>query len=186
MEFHLLTTERLLLRKVEPTDASFVLKGYSNDAITKFMLYRYYTLEEVQVQMNHYANMYKNETGIAWLIESLETKEPIGIISIFHLSTIHKKAELGFWSLPEFWGKGFTTEAGNAVIDYCFNTLHLNRIEATVETEHLASIATIKKLGLQHEGTFKEYEINNGKFIDLMMFAFLRKEYTLFNKRLDV
>ncbi len=177
MKFHPLTTERLHLRKVIQADAPFVLKGYSNDAITKFMLYRYYTLDEVQTQMNHYASMYQNKTGIAWLIEHLITKEPIGIISIFNLSTIHKKTEIGFWSLPEYWGNGYITEAAKAVIAFCFDALQLNRIEATVETEHMASIAVIKKLQLEHEGTFKEYEINNGSFIDLMMFAILKKNY---------
>ena len=84
------------------------------------------------------------------------------------------EVEIGYAMMPEFWGKGYTTEAGKAVLQFCFHQLQLNRIEATVETENPASIAAIQKLGLQHEGTFKEYEMNNDKFIDLMMFAILK------------
>lgn len=174
MEFRSVITDRLLLRKVEQTDAPFILKGLSNDVLTKYMLIHYYSLDEVQEQMDYYANHYKNNTGYYWLMQCLQTGAEIGVIGINNLSSIHKKAEIGFWSLPEFWGKGYTTEAGKAVLQFCFHQLQLNRIEATVETENPASIAAIQKLGLQHEGTFKEYEMNNDKFIDLMMFAILK------------
>ncbi len=174
MEFRSIITDRLLLRKVEQTDAPFILKGLSDDELTKYMLIHYYSLEEVQEQMEYYANHYKNNTGYYWLMECLEKGVEIGVIGINNLSSIHKKAEIGFWSLSEFWGKGYTTEAGKAVLQFCFHQLQLNRIEATVETENPASIAAIQKLGLEHEGTFKEYEINNGKLIDLMMFAILK------------
>lgn len=177
MIFKELHTERLLLRKVEATDNEFVLKAYSNDELTKFMLHRYYTLDEIKVQMQHYADMYENNKGLAWVMQDAATQEPIGIISLFYYSAEHKKIEIGFWILPEYAGKGYTTEAGKAVINYCFAELDVNRLEATVETENLASISVIKKIGLMHEGTFREYEINNGKFINLMMFSILKKEW---------
>jgi ribosomal-protein-alanine N-acetyltransferase len=174
MEFRSIITNRLLLRKVEQTDAPFILKGLSNDVLTKYMLVHYYSLDEVQEQMDYYASHYENETGYYWLMQCLKTGDAIGVIGINNLSQIHKKAEIGFWSLPEFWGKGYTTEAGKAILQFCFQCLQLNRVEATVETQNPASIAAIQKLGLQHEGTFKEYEMNNGKLIDLMMFAILK------------
>ena len=176
MEIQSIQTERLLLRKVQPSDNHFVLKGLSNDTVTEFMLIRYYTLEAVQEQMDWYANHYKNKTGYYWLMELKETKELIGVIGYHAVSFEHKKAELGFWLLPEFWKKGLVAEASKATLDFMFNTLLLNRIEATVETENPASINAIKKLGFAHEGTFREYEMNNGKFIDLMMFALLRRD----------
>jgi ribosomal-protein-alanine N-acetyltransferase len=176
MEFRSIITNRLLLRKVEQADAPFILKGLSNDVVTEYMLIRYYTIEQLQEQMDYYANHYKNNTGYYWLMECLETGVEIGVIGINNLSVVHKKAEIGFWILPEFWGKGFTTDAGKAIVEFCFHHLRLNRIEATVETENPASIATIKKLGLQHEGTFRQYEMNNGKLIDLMMFAILQSD----------
>lgn len=175
MEFQPLETERLLLRKVEQSDNHFVLRGLSNDVVTQFMLIGYYTLKEVQEQMDFYADHYRNRTGYYWLMELKETKEAIGIIGYHAVSFVHKKAELGFWMLPEFWKKGFATEAAKATLDFMFDVLQLNRIEATVETGNPASINTIKKLGFAHEGTFHEYEMNNGKFIDLMMFALLKR-----------
>lgn len=176
MELSSLETNRLLLRKIQQSDNHFVLEGLSNDELTKFMLIRYYTLDEVQGQMDFYANHYQNKTGYYWLMELRETHEPIGIIGYHAVSWEHKKAELGFWLLPKFWKNGYVTEAALATLNFVFDTLQLNRIEATVETENPASINAIMKLGFTHEGTFREYEINNGKFIDLMMFALLKRD----------
>ena len=172
-----LDTERLLLRKVEQTDAAFVLTALSNDELTKYMLIRYYTLNEVQEQMDYYANHYKNDTGYYWLMQNKITNESIGIIGINNISALHKKAEMGFWLLQMFNNKGYVTEAAKAVLHFCFNSLKLNRVEATVETQNPASIKVIEKIGFTHEGTFKEYETNNGVFIDLMMYGLLAKEY---------
>lgn len=178
MKFHPLTTERLYLRKVIQTDAPFILEGLSNDVLTQFMLIHYYSLEEVQEQMDYYANHYTKNTGYYWLIEELKTSESVGVIGINNISTIHQKAEIGFWCLPKFWNKGIITQAAKAVIQFCFTQLKLNRIEATVESENLASIATIRKLEFKHEGTFEQYEMNNGKWINLMMFALLKSNYS--------
>lgn len=170
-----LETERLWLRKVEQTDASFILEFFSNDEATKYMLYHFYTLDEVQEQMDYYENQYKNETGCYWLMQHKKTNESIGVVGLHNIQKEHRKGEIGFWILPKFGSKGYTTEAAKAVVDCCFNSLNFNRVEATVETENPASIKVIQKLGFTHEGTFKEYEMNNGKFIDLMMFARLKK-----------
>jgi ribosomal-protein-alanine N-acetyltransferase len=175
MEFRSIITNQLLLRKVEQTDAPFVLEGLSNDVLTKYMLIQYYSLEEVQKQMDYYANHYTNKTGFYWLIETLDTGKNVGVIGVNNISSTHQKAEIGFWILPKYWQQGYTAEAAKAVLQFAFNELQLNRIEATVETENIASIATINKLGFKHEGTFEQYEINNGSFIDLMMFAILKK-----------
>lgn len=177
MEFSPLTTKHLLLRKVEQTDAPFVLKALSNDTVTQFMLIRYYTQEEVQVQMDYYAQQYANKTGCYWLMQLHETAESIGVIGFHNVSMLHRKAEIGFWLAPEYWNKGYVTEAGNALLTYCFEQQGFNRIEATVETNNIASIKAIEKLGMQHEGTFRQYEMNNGKFIDLMMYAILKQDY---------
>lgn len=172
-----LETERLCLRKVQQIDAPFILDFFKDDEATKYMLYHFYDLDEVQVQMDYYKNQYENETGCYWLMQHKETGENIGVIGLHNILKEHQKGELGFWVLPKFNSRGYTTEAAKAVVACCFNNFNFNRVEATVETENPASVKVIEKLGFKHEGTFRQYEMNNGKFIDLMMFAILKNEY---------
>ena len=88
----------------------------------------------------------------------------------------HRKAETGYWIFPEYWGKGIVTEAMRKVIDYGFNEMNLHRITAEVEDDHPGSIAVLKKLGFIYEGTMKECEIKNGRFINLELYALLKQE----------
>lgn len=54
---------------------------------------------------------------------------------------------------------------------YGFHKLGLHRIEGIVETENKNCKSAMAKLDFQHEGTMKECEIKNGKFISLDIYA---------------
>lgn len=176
--FQELVTQRLQLVKVTKLHEQFILQGLSNTAVTKYMLIHFNNANEVQEQMHYYEKQYETNNGMYWVMQENTTKKFIGVIGINNLSLVHSKAELGFWLLPEQTKKGFVTEACKAVLKFCFTTLKLNRVEATIETENELSINVIKKLGFIHEGTFREYELNKGKRIDLMMWSILKKEFT--------
>lgn len=62
-------------------------------------------------------------------------------------------AEVGmFWAIdPAHRGKGYATEAAQALIDYLFNNIHLVRVIATTEFDNLASQAVMRKLGMRLE-----------------------------------
>jgi ribosomal-protein-alanine N-acetyltransferase len=172
-----LQTARINLVKVTADFTLNILEGLSNPVVTQFMLIHYNNLKEVQEQMQYYEAQYNNNNGMYWAMLSRENSDFIGVIGITNLSQLHKKAELGFWILPQFFNKGYTTEAAKTVLQFCFNNLGLNRVEATVETENKASLKLLKKLWFTHEGTFREYEINKGKVIDLMMYSILKSEF---------
>lgn len=175
--FQPLNTSRIALNKITPAHASQILQGLSNAAVTKYMLIHYNTLQEVQEQMAYYKTQYETQKGMYWAMEEKQNQQFIGVIGINNVSIIHKKAELGFWVLPEQSNQGFVTEASKEVLAFCFDNLQLNRVEATVETENMPSITVLKKLGFTHEGTFREYEINQENKIDLMMFSILQSEF---------
>jgi ribosomal-protein-alanine N-acetyltransferase len=61
-------------------------------------------------------------------------------------------AELGYWLGRCFWGNGFATEAGSAVVQYAFRTLGLARLTSGYFTENLASDRVLTKLGFVKTG----------------------------------
>jgi ribosomal-protein-alanine N-acetyltransferase len=83
----------------------------------------------------------------------------------------HKKAEIGFWLLPDFWGTGIMSEAIRLVCDYGFSQLGLHRIEAFVETKNINSKNIMEKMQFTNEGTMKDAEIKNAEFISLDLYA---------------
>lgn len=170
-EFPIIKTERLLLRQFVDNDLENVFKGLSHPEIIKYYGVSFQTLEATKEQMIFFADLEKNETGIWWAVCSADNKKFYGAGGLSSLNKEHKKAEIGFWLISEFWGKGIMKEAMPLICNYGFDNLELHRIEGFVESENKNCKNVMAKLDFQHEGTMKECEIKNGKFISLDIYA---------------
>lgn len=65
-------------------------------------------------------------------------------------------AEIGFWMAPQYRGKGYVTEACEAVIAWGFSELRLARIEWRAVAGNLASARAAQSLGFQYEGLLRQ------------------------------
>lgn len=173
--FPIIKTERLLLRQFVESDLENVFTGLSNPDIIEYYGVSYHTLEATKEQMKFFANLEANGTGIWWAVCSLGNNTFYGAGGLNSLSKEHNKAEIGFWLLPDFWGQGIMKEAMPLICNYGFDNLGLHRIEGFVETENKNCKIAMAKLDFQHEGTLKECEIKNGKYISLDIYAKLKK-----------
>jgi len=176
VDFQTIRTERLLLRRFVESDLEKVFKGLSDPEIIKYYGVSYKTLEDTKAQMQFFTDLEKDETGIWWAVCSLDDKTFYGAGGLNSLSKEHKKAEIGFWLLTEFWGQGIMTEVMPIICNYGFDNLGLHRIEGLVETDNLNCKNAMKKLDFKHEGTMRDCEIKSGKFISLDIYAKLRNE----------
>ena len=68
------------------------------------------------------------------------------------------------------------TEALIAVIDYAFESMDLNRIEAQHELTNPSSGRVMEKCGMQKEGVLRQRLYNKGKFVDVALYAILRSD----------
>ncbi len=78
-----------------------------------------------------------------------ETREYIGHVYICHLD---KKPELGFIFDKYYWGKGIGSEALKAFFPKAVYECQLERVSASVNTQHVASIKLLHKLGFELQG----------------------------------
>ncbi len=168
-----ITTQRFCLRKILSTDQQQIFEGLSGEDVIKYYGISYNTFEETGRQMEWYENLIRTGTGIWWGISFRSTTELIGACGFNNISIEHNKTEMGYWLLPANWKMGIMFEVIPAIIDYAFNVLKLHRIEASVEIGNIASKKLLIKLGFQYEGTLKECELKNGKFIGLEYWALI-------------
>ncbi len=176
IEFPIIKTDRFLLRQFDERDLENVYKGLSDPEIIKYYGVSYKSPEETKAQMRFFSDLEKDGTGIWWAICSLDNKVFYGAGGLNSLSKEHKKAEIGFWLLTEFWRQGIMTDVIPIICKYGFDNLGLHRIEGLVESENLNCKNAMKKLDFDHEGTMKDCEIKNGKFISLDIYARLKNE----------
>lgn len=170
-DFPIIRTERLRLRQFEESDIENVFKGLSHPDVIKYYGVSYQTLESTKEQMSFFTDLIKNGTGIWWAICSPDDKTFYGAGGLNNLIKEHKKAEVGFWLLPDFWKKGIMAEAMPLICNYGFKNLQLHRIEAFVETDNVNCKRAISKLDFQYEGTMQDCEFKEGKFISLEIYA---------------
>lgn len=174
--FPVLTTERFLLQQVLPEDQQFIFEGLSHPGIIPFYGVRYDSFEAAATQMEWYEKSYREGTGHPWKIIDKISGEKIGVVAYYYFKPEHRKAEVGFWLFPHYWNKGITTEVLKTVITYCQNEKGIHRLEAFVEEGNMASCRVMEKLGFVYEGTMKECEIKEGKYISLLVYSLISKE----------
>lgn len=161
------STKRIELRSITASDQENIFLGLSNPEVIKYYGVSFETLEATEEQMIWFQNLEKNGTGKWWSIFNSETGQFLGAGGFNDLNKELKKAEIGFWLLPEFWNRGYMQEAMPLICDYGFNELGLNRIEGIVESENLKCKRAVEKLEFTLESTSRDSELKNGKLISL-------------------
>ncbi len=109
-----------------------------------------------------------------FIIEEIETGDPIGVTSLHRIDWIRRSAGVGYWIRRSRWGRGLATEGVGALIDRGFRVYHLHRLEAHVALENHASQRVVEKLGFEREGVAREVEFVNGRYLDHIQYSLLR------------
>ncbi|WP_440111583.1 GNAT family N-acetyltransferase [Paenibacillus sp. QZ-Y1] len=176
-KFPELKTERYTLRAAEEQDGPDLLELYSDEAVVEFMpLTPFESVEDALGEMSWYAKIFKERSGLRWMIEDGESGKVIGTCGFLNYEDVHNRAEIGYDLHPAFWGKGVMTEVARVILHFGFMDMQLNKIEARVEPENKASIRLLHKLGFQQEGVLRQHEFEKGRYIDLAVFSKLRSE----------
>lgn len=120
----------------------------------------------------------------AWTRHELATlaiTEPeaglVGAISL-RIELAHRRAEIGYWIGPPFWGLGYATEAARAMVAFGFDKLSLQRIHAQLFARNPASGRVMAKVGMQLEGTLRRHVYRWDQPEDVEAWGLLRTDFT--------
>lgn len=100
----------------------------------------------------------------------------MGVIGI-HPNAQGFRAEIGYWIGVDYWGQGYMTEAVRRVIQYGFEDLNLQRIDAWHFMHNPASARVMQKAGMTFEGIMRQHLLKWGEFVDVGGYSILRSEY---------
>ena len=76
----------------------------------------------------------------------------IGLAALKPGAAKYHRAELWYKLRPEFWNKGYATEAAKALIGFGFDALKLHRVEAGCAVDNTGSVKVLEKAGMRLEG----------------------------------
>ena len=166
--FPILFTERLKLRKLEVDDFASLVKYANNKKISDRIINIPHPYREpvAAFRMSYVVQGFKNKSRFVFAITQKEEGELIGEISL-HLNQASKTSELGYWLAEPYWGKGLITEAIEAVLNFGFERLELEKIFATCHVDNIASGKVLEKNG------FLEKNVNG----NVQLFELTKPEY---------
>lgn len=89
-----------------------------------------------------------------------------GMCTLENIDRINGTCELGYWLCKKYVGQGYMSECAAALIQYAKNELHMNSINAFVNTEHTRSIALLERLGFVRKKRLENDVENKGVLVD--------------------
>ena len=115
-------------------------------------------------------------TSYIFSVNLIETNQFIGLIALILGKAHFKNAEVWYKIHPDFWNKGYTTEALKELLNFGFN-LGLHRIEAGCAVENFASIRVLEKVGMTCEGRKRKILPIRGNWVDNYFYSILDTEF---------
>ncbi len=103
--------------------------------------------------------------------------EPAGLVGFNDIDWPNRSAFIGYWLSEHLQGKGIMTRGCREAVQFGFKDLGLNRIEIRCAVENARSRAIPEKLHFSNEGTIRDGEWLYDKFVDLVIYGMLAKQW---------
>jgi [ribosomal protein S5]-alanine N-acetyltransferase len=115
--------------------------------------------------------------GARLAIERAADDAFIGWCGLSKWNPTYRSARLTYVLDDAAWGQGFATEAAAALLQWAFDTLDLNRVQAETDTRNTASGRVLEKLWFVREGRLREDCVVDGEVSDSWVYGLLRREW---------
>ena len=153
------------------------VKWFNNPEMVQYLgMVRPMTLENEE---QWYENAIKNQNAVYFAILLIDGDKEllIGNCSV----DINWKNKLGHLGITigekDHWGKGYGTEAMQLLVNYCFQTLNMHKVELTVYDFNTRAIKCYTNFGFIEEGILRKSHYVNGKYVDLIQMGLLKDEW---------
>jgi RimJ/RimL family protein N-acetyltransferase len=175
-----LTTERLTLRPFTRGDVDAIWAYRGREDVARYLfdppLSRDECAQAIQQRTAQTAFVEEGDR-IVLAVETVDRGELVGEISLIWRSVEARQGELGWIFHPDHQGRGYATEATNALLDLGFGPADLHRIFARCDTRNAGSWRLMERLGMRREAHFREHALFKGGWDEEFYYAILRKEW---------
>lgn len=172
----ILKGEKVTLKPIKKEDSKdFVCWRNSKFVKSSFIIQTDFTVE----QQNAWIDKINENNDVKQFIIYLNTtNEKIGTVYLKDIDYFHEKAEFGiFLKSTEMSGKGYGSDATNAILKYAFCTLSLNKVYLRVLEKNTIAIKSYEKNHFVKEGVAYEDVKINGIFVNVVFMSILRKNF---------
>jgi len=174
---HVIETDRLLLREVTMNDLEEVNKIYSNPENERSSVWKLHTdKEKTKEKINSMINNYRIGKPEHWIVCDKKTNKIVAIGGMFGFVPAHRRITMGWTVDSNSWGNGYAVELGKACVEYAMKFLNVNRVDAVVRINNIASRKVLEKIGLSYTTHLRQNWRLKDEFLSHYQFVILRKD----------
>ena len=157
-------SERLTLRQWDPdsdSDLEVAFDIYRRASVAEWLsrpAKPWLSQTAARDRLRRWANVSVEQPGFGlWAVVPDEVGHPVGTVLLVALpdsaGDLTPDIEIGWHFHPDFWGRGYATEAAGAVLNHAFCNLRLDVVNAVAFEGNEASFAVMRRLGMTHRGS---------------------------------
>jgi [ribosomal protein S5]-alanine N-acetyltransferase len=175
--FPVLTTERLLLRQLTAEDEKEIYALRTDESVNRYLdRLKARNITEARKIIEKINSSIKNNELIIWGICLKQDPKLIGSVCFWHISKENNTAETGYELLPAYQGKGLMREALARVIEYGFDTMKLQTIEAFANVENTQSAQLLEKLHFTRDTLLENKLTGKEEYTNTIIYSLKNKK----------
>jgi RimJ/RimL family protein N-acetyltransferase len=168
-----LETARLILRRPTREDVSALLRLVSDPAFASTVREIPHNEDDVREYLEAECAVLEPELNKCFnlLIELKEDHRVVGLVTL--VPRKHSQGQIGYALHKGDRGRGYASEAAQALVDHAFADMGFHRIYADTRADNVASWRVMERLGMIREAHFREAVQEEGDWRDLVVYAVL-------------
>ena len=162
----MIETARCELTTLKDSDWDLVMRLYTDAKVRRFLGG---VVDQETIRLKFIEMLKPNLETRYWVIRAKNSSsiEEIGIVSLTrHHNNID--TEISYQLLPEWWSKGYGTEAVLAIITYALTVMNLPRVVAETQMANIASCRLLESIGMLLERTVERFGAKQGIYATLL------------------
>lgn len=173
-----LYTPRLTLRPARMSDARDMYEYSRDPEVARHVLWdAHRSIRQTRQYLRYLIRQYRVAAPCTFVIELTAERKVIGTIGFMWVQMDNHSAEIGYSLNRDYWNQGIMTEALQEILRFGFDRVRLNRIEAQHDVDNPASGHVMRNAGMRREGTLRQRVYNKGRFMDVELYAVLRRDF---------
>ncbi|HEX5740789.1 MAG TPA: GNAT family N-acetyltransferase [Pilimelia sp.] len=175
-----LRTDRLIIRPYRAGDFADLHAIQSDPGLTRYLPFGPRDEGEVRAQLARKiaeGGRFAGEGDALELAVTLPDGTYLGEVLLFYRSAAHRGGELGYVFRREAGGRGYATEAAQALLAVGFDRAGLHRVVARLDARNTPSARVLERLGMRREAHFVANEYVKGEWSDEVVYAILAREW---------
>lgn len=137
----------MIIAKIDNSDADLLFQLTSNQQVMKYFP-KVLNYTETNQMIDKILNQYEKYGYCFWKLLLRDGHEFVGIAGLLHQEIDgNVETEVSYRIKPQYWKRGFATEAARGCKEYAENVLNKNSLISIIHPENGASKCVAEKLG---------------------------------------